>query len=379
MRSLATARAACETFHPGLLSELESLSLAEREAADSPVVEVYRKYGGPGLLVPAEYGGAAADPVQAARVQRGLASASPSLGVATVMHHFTVAMLFSLARSAERLTTAQLNLLSSVVSDGLLLASGWAEGRTDQNILSPMVVAEPIPGGYRINGSKKPCSLSMSMDVLTASVAITEPDGGASLALLLIPAGLPGITVTPFWSTPVLAATQSHEVRLSDVEISEELVIRSTTADQHRLDDLQTAGFTWFELLTSASYVGAASALVAQVLASGRGSAADRAALAIRLDAAVHLVDGAARAIRDGVAGDEAVAMVLTARYASQDLLTGAVATAVEMLGGMAFIQSPDVAYLASAVHALAFHPPSRASVAAQLADYFAGGPLQLS
>jgi len=355
------------------------LSLAEREAADSPVVEVYRKYGGPGLLVPAEYGGAAADPVQAARVQRGLASASPSLGVATVMHHFTVAMLFSLARSAERLTTAQLNLLSSVVSDGLLLASGWAEGRTDQNILSPMVVAEPIPGGYRINGSKKPCSLSMSMDVLTASVAITEPDGGASLALLLIPAGLPGITVTPFWSTPVLAATQSHEVRLSDVEISEELVIRSTTADQHRLDDLQTAGFTWFELLTSASYVGAASALVAQVLASGRGSAADRAALAIRLDAAVHLVDGAARAIRDGVAGDEAVAMVLTARYASQDLLTGAVATAVEMLGGMAFIQSPDVAYLASAVHALAFHPPSRASVAAQLADYFAGGPLQLS
>ena len=379
MRSLATARAACEGFHPGLLAELESFPLAEREAADSPVVEIYRKHSGPGLLVPADYGGAAADPLQAARVQRGLASASPSLGVATVMHHFTVAMLFSLARSAERLSTAQLNLLSSVVSDGLLLASGWAEGRTDQNILSPMVVAEPIPGGYRINGSKKPCSLSTSMDVLTASVAISDPDGGASLALLLIPAGLPGITVTPFWSTPVLAASQSHEVRLSDVEIPEELVIRSTTADQHRLDDLQTAGFTWFELLTSASYVGIASALVAQVLASGRGSAADRAALAIRLDAAVHLVDGAARAIRDGVAGDEAVAMVLTARYASQDLLTGAVATVVEMLGGMAFIQSPDVAYLASAVHALAFHPPSRASVAAQLADYFAGGPLQLS
>lgn len=379
MRSLATARAACESFHPGLLSELESFPLAEREAADSPVVEIYRKHAGPDLLVPAEYGGAAADPLQAARVQRGLASASPSLGVATVMHHFTVAMLFSLARSAQRLTAAQLRLLSSVVSDGLLLASGWAEGRTDQNILSPMVVAEPIAGGYRINGSKKPCSLSTSMDVLTASVAITEPDGTASLALLLIPAGLPGITVTPFWSTPVLAATQSHEVRLSDVEISEELVIRSTMADQHRLDDLQTAGFTWFELLTSAAYVGVASALVARVLESGRGSAADRAALAIRLDAAVNLVDGAARAIRDGVPGDEAVAMVLTARYASQDLLTGAVATAVEMLGGMAFIQSPDVAYLASAVHALAFHPPSRASVAAQLADYFAGGPLHLS
>lgn len=379
MRSLATARAACESFHPGLLSELESFPLAEREAEDSPVVEIYRKHAGPGLLVPTEYGGAAADPLQAARVQRGLASASPSLGVATVMHHFTVAMLFSLARNAERLTGAQLRLLSSVAGDSLLLASGWAEGRTDQNILTPMVVAEPVPGGYRINGSKKPCSLSTSMDVLTASVAITDPDGGASLALLLIPAGLPGITVTPFWSSPILAATQSHEVRLSDVEIPEELVISSTAADQHRLDDLQTAGFTWFELLTTASYVGAASALVARVLESGRGSATDRAALAIKLDAAVNLVDGAARAIRDGVTGDEAVATVLTARYASQDLLAGATATAVEMLGGMAFIQSPDVAYLASSVHALAFHPPSRASVAAQLADYFAGGPLHLS
>ena len=379
MRSLATARSTCESFHPGLLSELETIPLIEREAADSPVVEIYRKHSGPDLLVPTEYGGAAADPLQAARVQRGLASVSPSLGVATVMHHFTVAMLFSLARSAQRLTAAQLRLLSSVVGDSLLLASGWAEGRTDQNILSPMVVAEPIPGGYRINGSKKPCSLSTSMDVLTASVAIPEPDGSTSLALLLIPARLPGVTITPFWSTPVLAASQSHEVRLTDVELSAELVIRSTAADQTRLDDLQTAGFTWFELLTSASYVGVASSLVAQVLASGRGSATDRAALAIRLEAAVNLVDGTARAIRDGVNGDEAVAMVLAARYASQDLLAGAVNIAVEMLGGMAFIHSPDVAYLASAVHALAFHPPSRSSVAPQLADYFAGGPLQLS
>jgi hypothetical protein len=30
-------------------------------------------------------------------------------------------------------------------------------------------------------------------------------------------------------------------------------------------------------------------------------------------------------------------------------------------------------------VRALAFHPPSRASVAAELADYFAGSPLRLS
>jgi alkylation response protein AidB-like acyl-CoA dehydrogenase len=115
------------------------------------------------------------------------------------------------------------------------------------------------------------------------------------------------------------------------------------------------------------------------VLADGRGAITDRAALAIRLEAAVGLLEGAARAVSDGVSGDEAVAQVLTARYAMQDLLGQAVDTAVELLGGMAFIRSPDVAYLASCVRALAFHPPSRGSVAAELAEYFAGAPLRLS
>ncbi|WP_331733355.1 acyl-CoA dehydrogenase family protein [Streptomyces sp. NBC_01276] len=380
MRSLTTARGICEQFHAGLLDALEDLPLSTREGEDSPVLELYRKHGGPGLLVPAAYGGAAAGPLEAVRVQRALAAASPSLGVATVMHHFTVAMLFRLAEATGRLTPAQLKLLSAVAPDGLLLASGWAEGRTDQNILAPSVVAERLPGGgYRVNGSKKPCSLSGSMDVLTASVQVTHDDGRSGLALMLIPASSPGIGTRPFWATPVLAASQSHEVRLTDVVVPEDLVIHSTPEDADRLDDLQTAGFTWFELLATSSYVGAASALVAQVLAGKRGTPAERAQLAVRLDAAVSLVEGAARSLEDGTEGDEAVAAVLTARYATQDLLAQTVDQAVEMLGGMAYIRSGDVAYLASAVRALAFHPPSRASVAAELAEYFAGGPLRLS
>ncbi|MGW7594695.1 acyl-CoA dehydrogenase, partial [Streptomyces rubiginosohelvolus] len=108
---------------------------------------------------------------------------------------------------------------------------------------------------------------------------------------------------------------------LTDVEVPEDLTIISTPEDHGRLDDLQTGGFTWFELLTTAAYTGAASALVDRVITAGRGTPADRAALGIRLDAAVGLVEGAARALEDGVDGDEAVAAVLTARYASQDLL----------------------------------------------------------
>lgn len=379
MRSLRTARQTCEVFHPGLLDALEQIPLNEREARDSPVVETYRKHRGPGLLVPLEYGGQAPDPLQAVRVQRGLSSVSPSLGVATAMHHFTVAMLFSLAETAGRLTDAQQKLMSGIADDGLLLASGWAEGRTDQNILLPAVVATAAADGYRVNGAKKPCSLSRSMDVLTASVAVTDEQGRSALALMLIPAGFEGISVHPFWSTPVLAAAQSDEVRLTDVHVPEELVIRSTPEDQDRLDDLQTAGFTWFELLATSTYVGAASALVAGVLEAGRGSVSERSALALQLEAAVALVEGAALAVRDGLAGDDAVAAVLVARYAAQGLLGAAVDRAVELHGGMAFIRSFDVAYLASTVRALAFHPPSRGSTAEALVEYFQGQPLRLS
>jgi alkylation response protein AidB-like acyl-CoA dehydrogenase len=378
LRSLTLAHQTCEKYHPGLLAALERMPLTTREAAGSPVVEIYREHAGPGLLVPEEFGGPAAGPLDAVRAQRALSAASPSLGIAATMHHFTVAMLFSLAQTAERLTPAQLKLLSGVAGDGLLLASGWAEGRTDQNILVPSVTAERASGGFVVNGAKRPCSLSESMDLLTASVAVTE-DGQTSLALLLIPADSPGISVSPFWTTPVLAAAQSNEVRLTDVEVPEELVIQSTPEDQDRLDDLQTAGFTWFELLATATYTGAASALVERVFAAGRGTAADRAALTVRLEAAIALVEGAARAIEAGQAGDEAVAGVLVARYAVQDLLAQTVDTAAEMLGGMAFIRSFDVAYLASAVRALAFHPPSRASVASALGEYFEGEPLRLS
>jgi alkylation response protein AidB-like acyl-CoA dehydrogenase len=379
LRSLTIARQTCEKYHPGLLAALERMPLTAREAPDSPVVEIYRKHAGPGLLVPEEFGGPAAGPLDAVRAQRGLSAASPSLGIAATMHHFTVAMLFSLAETAERLTPAQLKLLSGVAGDGLLLASGWAEGRTDQNILVPSVTAERTPEGFVVNGAKRPCSLSESMDLLTASVAVTDEDGQGSLALLLIPADSPGISTAPFWTTPVLAAAQSNQVLLKDVQVPEELVIQSTPEDQDRLDDLQTAGFTWFELLATSSYTGAASALVEQVFAAGRGGPADRSALAVRLEAANALVEGAARAIEDGQTGDEAVAGVLVARYAVQDLLAQAVDTAAEMLGGMAFIRSFDVAYLASAVRALAFHPPSRASVAPALGEYFEGEPLRLS
>lgn len=381
MRSLDTARSACEQHHPGLCAALAEIPLLERETAGSPVIDLFRKHNGIGLLVPPGYSGAGVDALEAVRVLRGLASYSPSLGAGVTMHHFTIAMLFALAADADRLTTTQLELLSRIVPDRLLLASGWAEGKPNQNILVPNVTAVASgDGGWLLNGGKKPCSLSGSMDLLTASVALaTGTDGDSSLAVALVPADAPGISVHPFWSSWVLAGAESDEVRLTDVRVDDDLIIRTMPEDPRRLDDLQTAGFVWFVLLISSVYAGVASELATRMLRSGRGSVTDRASVLVGVESAVAQLEGAARAVRDGLGGDDAVAAVLVARYATQQALATATDLAVELLGGIAFIGSSEIAYLSSAVRAIAFHPPSRSSAAAALLDYFSGKPLLLS
>ncbi|MFJ9421789.1 acyl-CoA dehydrogenase family protein [Streptomyces sp. NPDC101249] len=378
MRSLDTARELCQQYHPGLIKALESIPYEEREAAGSPVIGLFRDHGGAGLMVPRAYGGLGADLLDAIRVQRALGSVSPSLAAATAMHHFTAAMLYELAGTAGRLTDSQMKVLGGIAPRRQLMASGWAEGKTQQNILVPSVTAVPTDDGYLLTGSKKPCSLAGSMDLLTVSIAVPGSNG-PELALALVPADAPGITVSPFWGNDVLAAAESDEVRLEDTPVAADLVIRTSSDDPHRLDDLQTTGFVYFTLLISAGYAGAAAGLVATVLERGRGSEGDRAALAIGCEAAFAQLEGAARAVRDGLAGEAAVAEVLVARYAAQRALAHAADQALDLLGGIDFIRGSDRSRLAMAVRPLAFHPPGQSSAAEPLLSWFTGGPLELS
>ncbi|MFJ6623644.1 acyl-CoA dehydrogenase [Kitasatospora sp. NPDC091335] len=378
MRSIDSARAVCDRFHPGLLKALEDIPFAEREALGSPAIDLFRTHGGVALLVPAEFGGHGADPVNAVRVQRAVGAVSPSVAAAVTMHHFTVSMLYALAGRSGRLTPGHLDLLNRVVPDQILMASGWAEGRTQQNIFAPSVVAEPVEGGYRLNGAKKPCSLAHSMQLLTASITVPGPDGSPELALALVPASAEGLTVHPFWGNDVLAASESDEVRLSDVFVPEDMVIRTTDDDPGRLNDLQAQGVIWFEMLISAGYAGAAAALAEVVVERGRGSAGERACVVIDVESANQLIEGAARAVHDGLDGEEAVYRVLVARYAAQDLLTHAADQCLNLLGGIDFIRSSDHTRLAASVRPLIFHPPGRSATAGALVDYAAGGPFDL-
>jgi alkylation response protein AidB-like acyl-CoA dehydrogenase len=144
------------------------------------------------------------------------------------------------------------------------------------------------------------------------------------------------------------------------------------------MDPVQARGFVWFELLVSASYLGAATNLAERVITRGRGSDQDRAGLAIELEAAAAALEQVASTAATADDNDALLARALYARFATERAIEHVAMSAAATLGGMSFIESPEIAYLLGVTRALAFHPPSRAAAAGPIARYLAGGPLTL-
>jgi len=74
--------------------------------------------------------------------------------------------------------------------------------------------------------------------------------------------------------------------------------------------------------------------------------------------AALEQVASVAATIDDN---DALLARALYVRFATEQAIERVGMSAAAVLGGMSFIESPEIAYLLGATRALAFHPPSRA------------------
>ena len=372
MNFLKRERGTLEAVLPSLDARLAEFSLADMEKPGNPTIGIFRDIGGPGLLVPTEYGGAGLTPLQAMRVQFAIASRAPSLAIATTMHHFSVATIVEMV--AMKLGSGfEWMLLEAIAKQKLLVASGFAEGRSGASIMASFVQVEKTEDGFVLNGSKKPCSLAHSMDLLTASMIVQGPKGNTELAVAIIPSQTPGIVRRPFWTNPILAGAESDEVHLENVEIEEQLV--SYLGSPGELDALQSRGFLWFELLISASYLGMVAGLVERVLTRGKGSAAERSELGIEVTGALCALEGIAHAMtnQDPEEGRDELGRALCVRYAVQRAIQSASALATEVLGGMSYIGSPDPAYLYAAARCLVFHPPGRFSAYPALSKYLEG------
>jgi alkylation response protein AidB-like acyl-CoA dehydrogenase len=376
MTLLERERADLERYLPGLDGLLAETSLTELEQPGSPGIKMFRDAGGPGLVVPTEYQGLGADALAAVRIQRALGSRSPSLAVATTMHHFSLSSLVLVAADGGN----EWLLLEAIASQRMLVASGFAEGRPDGRILAPTMTATVTDEGLRVSGVKRPCSLAWSMDLLTASVIVPGTDGAEDqLGVALIPSTDPGVSVTPFWSSFVLAGAESDQVTVDNVMVPTDLVVLTGPVDGAQLDEIQTTGFVWFELLMMGTYLGAATALVERAIAIDRVSDSEKLRLVTGVEAAMAAVENIARQVVGDQRDQRLLADALLVRYAVQDAIAAVVPQAVELLGGLNFMTSDDVGYLAAAVNGLGFHPPARAKMAAPLIKYLSGSSLQIT
>src|SRR2546421_3916079 len=198
MSFLRPARDCLERYLPGLDKRLSDVPLLEMERPGNPGLTMFREAGGPALLVPKDLGGLGASLADAVNVQRAIGSRSPSLAVATTMHHFSVASLAELSANGQGFEWA---MLEALAENNWLLSSGFAEGRPGQNVLSPTMRGTPVEGGVVVAGAKKPCSLTWSMDLMSASVAVVDPSGTQRTAVILVPATTEGIERRKFWQS----------------------------------------------------------------------------------------------------------------------------------------------------------------------------------
>jgi alkylation response protein AidB-like acyl-CoA dehydrogenase len=291
------------------------------------------------------------------------------------MHNFSASTLVEWAMFGEEYGEM---LLASIAENAMYLASGFAEGRSGAKPLEMTMTARRAPdGGWLLSGRKRPCTLTYSMDFLSCGVTVVEDDGSRKRAVGLVPADAPGIERKPFWKSNVLAGAESDEVTLTDVHVPEDFVF--VVEGTEVLDPVEVTGYIWLQLALSSTYLGIVSNLVERVLASGKATAEERGGVVVQVESQAAAIDGIAYALQGGDDREGLLARALATRFSVQSAIEGLAMRCAEILGGMAFIGSTDVAYLLCASRAMAYHPPGRIHACRALDEYARGGLLDVS
>ena len=250
MGLLDRERTALDTFMPGLDEFLSSTPLMELEGPHSKGIAAFRDHGGAALLVPAEHSGRGATALEAVRVQRAIGSRSPSLAVATTMHHFSVASLVALSEVRRAWSGC---CWRASPRNHLLVASGFAEGRPGGGILPPDHATPRRPtrayGSAASSGPVQPGQVDGPADRERPG-APAGRQRRPSCAVALIPAASDGHRASARsgarsrWPAPRATRSASPTCSSPPSCWSARSCRRASV-----LDDVQTAGFLWFELL----------------------------------------------------------------------------------------------------------------------------------
>lgn len=370
MPALDHAKDVLERYMPGISEEMASYPLAELEAEGNPGIGVFKRYGGPGLLVPADYGGKGATAADTLEIQFALGHLAPSTAIGVTMHQFTAATFVELLSVTSGMEWI---VVEAVATQGLLVASGFAEGNPEGKVLSPTMELTADDPGFRLSGVKRPCSLSTSMDMITVSVRMPPPS--EDFAIVLLAAETPGISIEPLWTNSVLAGAETGTVRFENVSVPR-AALSYVSADDD-LDRAQIRGYLWFELCITSAYLGLATRLVAPAL-ERFAEVGPQVAVVGEVESCLAMLGHLASRIDAGETGRDLLARTLFVRYSVERAIQRITDQAFEELGVGPLSSDSTLTGLLVASRALSYHPPSRRRSQQGLAQYLADGDLVL-
>ena len=324
-----------------------------------------------GLPVPATFEGGGAGLLECAAIQRQLGMADPALAIALNMHLFSVGMT---THHWQRRRDACGMVLEVIASQNRIVASAFAEPGLGGTLLRSNAKARPVAGGYRVTGTKSPCSLAAHCDLVCfqAEIEPSEPEG---LIVALVPAKSAGVRVERTWDALGMRGSASDTLLLEDCFVPRELVCHRCApgADD---DEVFAAGVVWFCLTTTATYLGVASAAVdcaasalhksplnylhapRAALPSVQSHLGDSVAPALALEASCIAL---ATRLDEGTCDARAlVPYAVALKHVAVDACIRAVEQSAELAGGASYARRATLARLWRDVQALRFHPPTR-------------------
>ncbi len=118
-------------------------------------------------------------------------------------------------------------ILGGVLQKGdLLNATGSEPGRTSRGLYSLVKVAEPVSGGYMLNGLKNYASLGDDVEYNLIFAGIKDKPGADGHLGVLIPRGAPGLTsVAGSWNPIGMRGSTSPSLRLENCFVADEYVL----------------------------------------------------------------------------------------------------------------------------------------------------------
>jgi alkylation response protein AidB-like acyl-CoA dehydrogenase len=305
--------------------------------------------------VPSELGGGGASHAELCQLLRELAHFCGSTALALSMHtHLVAAAVFRYQHGQPGEA-----LLRKVAAGELVLVSTGAGDWVDS-----VGQAEPVPGGYTVNATKRFCSAAPVGNILVTSAPLVDRDRNTTEVLHFpVSLSVPGVQISEDWDTLGMRATGSHSIELRDVFVPEEAISARRPAGQWH--PLWSVVVTVAAPLFMAPYVGIAE----RAAELAEQAAAKRPVDAILLQSLGELANSltmARLAWREMIAITADYANVPTLHEVNRTLIgktlvanaaRATVAKAVEVVGGNAFFRRLGLEQLLRDVQAAPFHP----------------------